>query len=116
MEDKVQKTNASTENFVVSAENNGAMKHDPSTTELEGLQIRRRYHRPNLTKLISKFHNAIESGEEASAILDAHCAVKLRYESLRAIEDKIQKLLPVEAIEEELASFGTFEDSYASTL
>ena len=48
MEDNVQKTNA-TENSVVGAENNGAMKYDPGTTELEGLKIFRKYHRGNLT-------------------------------------------------------------------
>ena len=54
MEDNVQKTNT-TENLVAGAENNGAMKHDPGTAELDGLKILHRYHRANLTKAISKF-------------------------------------------------------------
>ena len=89
MEDNVQKTNT-TENSVAGAENNGAMKHDPGTTELEGLKIRRKYHRGSLTKAISKFQGAIDSGEETSTILGAHCAVKLRYDSLREIEEKLK--------------------------
>ena len=90
MKENIQKRTPP-KNSVVGAENNGAMKYDPGTTELEGLKIRRKYHRGNLTKAISRFQNAIESGEETYTILWAHCAVKLRYESLREIEEKIQK-------------------------
>ena len=70
------------------------MKYDPGTTELEGLKILRKYHRGNLTKAISKFQNAIEFGEETSTILGAYCAVKLRYESLREIEEKFKNCRP----------------------
>ena len=41
MEGNVQKTNT-TENSVAGAENDGAMKQNPGTTELEGLKIRRK--------------------------------------------------------------------------
>ena len=55
-------------------------------------------------------------GEETSTILGAHCALKLRYDSLREIEERIQKLPPVEAIEEELSSFSAYEENYEATL
>ena len=61
MEGNVQKTNT-TENSVAGAENDGAMKQNPGTTELEGHKIRRKYHRGSLTKAISKFQSAIDSG------------------------------------------------------
>ena len=54
MEGNVQKTNT-TENSVAGAENDGAMKQNHDSTELEGLKIRRKYHRGSLTKAISKF-------------------------------------------------------------
>ena len=115
MEGNVQKTNT-TEESVVGAENDGATKQNHDSTELEGLKIRRKYHRGSLTKSISKFQSAIDSGEETSTILGAHCAVKLRYDSLREIEERIQKLSPVEVIEEELSSFSAYEENYEATL
>ena len=75
MEGNVQKTNT-TEDSVACAENDGAIKQNHSSTELEGLKIRRKYHRGKLTKAISQFQSAIDSGEETSTILGAHCAVK----------------------------------------
>ena len=44
MEGNVQKTNT-TEESVVGAENGGAAKQNHDSTELEGLKIRRKYHR-----------------------------------------------------------------------
>ena len=53
MEGNVQKKNT-TEDSVAGAENDGAMKQNHGSTELEGLKIRRKYHRGSLTKIYLK--------------------------------------------------------------
>ena len=92
------------------------MKQDSGTTELEGLKIRRKYHRGNLTKTFSKFQSTIDSGEETSTILGAHYAVKIEIWLTTGNWSKIQKLSPVESIEEELSSFSAYEENYEATL
>ena len=87
-----------------------------SSTTLESLKIRRRYYRGNLTKAITKFQSIVDAAGDAAEILGAHSSVRLRYNDLWEIESKIQKLSPVESLEEEISSFSPYEDNYAETL